>query len=607
MDHWAKEVHTLEEKMEALAILNPVQYERLEIYMLGKYVDDVLTILEKMKKGVRWDPTTEIFMWSAEAQEEDTDRSPEEVTRRAFCSMATSVMKCLNFTWDSPDQHVEDLGGKMPVLDTMMWIGKGNRKWGVPEEILEPETCLPEYTGSMKDIVLYMFFRKSMANRTPMHSRAAAPEKDRVQTVANEFLRRLKNTSRELAPKVVEQVIQEYACDLKRGGFHSQWIRLALEAACRGYERMIGNQIRGTQPVNRPESFGRKSRRLKKITGKSTWFKVKKGQEEDSLGVQLQGNRNRGHTKSRKTPTQLTDVRAHPETVLFVPHTPNGELKKLIQQADTQVSGRNPFGRVKVVETLGPKLNNQLSNTAPWRKDHCGRDKCLPCETKEGSCKVRNLTYSIECLECNHIYWGESHRTWYDRSQEHGTALKNMDEKNPLVKHQMLHHPGRSPNFKFKVDKTWKSSLGRQIREAILINQEDPNRLMNSKSEWGNNGIPRITIEDTRPPEVPSPAHQTPDTQKHGPSEHQQAGPNRKRKKTDLAPPSIVPSANIKKLLLRAKPPQSAFSGNSMSSPEVGFKSSTSAELDLELTPELRTNELISKRPACSRMKESCK
>ena len=76
MDHWAKEVHTLEEKMEALAILNPVQYERLEIYMLGKYVDDVLTILEKMKKGVRWDPTTEIFLWSAEAQEEDTDRSP---------------------------------------------------------------------------------------------------------------------------------------------------------------------------------------------------------------------------------------------------------------------------------------------------------------------------------------------------------------------------------------------------------------------------------------------------------------------------------------------------------------------------------------------------
>ena len=112
----------------------------------------------------------------------------------------------------------------MPVLDTMMWVGKGSRQWGVPEEILEPGTVLPENTGQIRDTIMYMFFRKSMANKTPMHSRSAAPEKDKIQTVVNEMLRRMKNTSRELEPEVLEQVIMDYSCDLKRGGFHKQWI-----------------------------------------------------------------------------------------------------------------------------------------------------------------------------------------------------------------------------------------------------------------------------------------------------------------------------------------------------------------------------------------------
>ena len=46
-----------------------------------------------------------------------------------------------------------------------------------------------------------------MACQTPMHARAAAPEKDRIQTATQEYIRRLKNCSRELDAKEVEQVI----------------------------------------------------------------------------------------------------------------------------------------------------------------------------------------------------------------------------------------------------------------------------------------------------------------------------------------------------------------------------------------------------------------
>ena len=71
----------------------------------------------------------------------------------------------------------------------------------------------------------------------------------------------------------------------------------------------------------------------------------------------------------------------------------------------------------------------------------------------------------------------------------------SQDETNALGKHMLLDHPEEPPNFSFKVDKVWKTSLGRQIREAILIAQENPEMLLNSKSEWGmSNRIPRVVV-----------------------------------------------------------------------------------------------------------------
>ena len=138
-----------------------------------------------------------------------------------------------------------------------------------------------------------------------------------------------------------------------------------------------------------------------------------------------------------------------------------------------------------MVETVGAKLNDLLSNKIMWRKEHCGRMECIPCRTKPGSCRARNVTYSIECPKCDHVYFGESHRTWHDRAREHGDAVRLGDQKNPLVKHQILHQPeeGGPLEFKFKLDKKWRSSLQRQIREAIFIQGYDQDKLMNSRAE----------------------------------------------------------------------------------------------------------------------------
>ena len=75
MDFWVEAMMHISEKMQALAVLNPVMYERLDIFLLAKYVDDVLAALETMRKGVRWDPQSGTLMWSPEAEVEDPGKN----------------------------------------------------------------------------------------------------------------------------------------------------------------------------------------------------------------------------------------------------------------------------------------------------------------------------------------------------------------------------------------------------------------------------------------------------------------------------------------------------------------------------------------------------
>ena len=43
-----EEIKKIETRSQDLYCINPVQYERLETYLAAKYVDDVLSALERM-------------------------------------------------------------------------------------------------------------------------------------------------------------------------------------------------------------------------------------------------------------------------------------------------------------------------------------------------------------------------------------------------------------------------------------------------------------------------------------------------------------------------------------------------------------------------------
>ena len=82
--------------------------------------------------------------------------------------------------------------------------------------------------------------------------------------------------------------------------------------------------------------------------------------------------------------------RANLESVLIVPHIPGRELRKVLQEVDSEVMGRQKFDRVKVVEMMGDSLISALGNKAPWRNEPCSRNACTTCTTKTIICSSRN-------------------------------------------------------------------------------------------------------------------------------------------------------------------------------------------------------------------------
>ena len=182
-----------------------------------------------------------------------------------------------------------------------------------------------------------------------------------------------------------------------------------------------------------------------------------------------------------------------------MPYTKGSSLKRCLQEAEDKALGNRLSGRIRVLERLGRTVKETITNPTPWKSDPCGRN-CNICQEKPGSCKTRGVVYEIHCQECKEkglksLYIGETHRTMWDRIQEHFSKLESGANYSALLKHWRALHQDtlRQPRFTAKKVGAYKTSTVRQIREAIRIDAADYHHLMNSKSEWGQNAIPRQT------------------------------------------------------------------------------------------------------------------
>ena len=97
------------------------------------------------------------------------------------------------------------------------------------------------------------------------------------------------------------------------------------------------------------------------------------------------------------------------------------------------------------------------------------------------------------------MYVGTTGRTTHSRMVEHSKALQGGLRKNAPVKHQTVMHRNTNPEFKAKIIKGGiRFNLDRFVLESQKIQEtnDDPGVvILNSKSEWGSRGVPRLTVD----------------------------------------------------------------------------------------------------------------
>ena len=381
-------------------------------------------------------------------------------------------------------------------LDTEVWYGRPDRqeKWFESKEKNGERVPGTQWENGRRRTVLYSFYAKPMANPLTMLRRSAVPEGTKVATVSQEILRRWRNTSLGVGRKKVEQVTKEYMDNLAAMGYPWEWRNKVLQKALTGYMRLLARVESGGVTRNRKGSQTRVKRRYNKLVGKSDWFRQEE-EKDDHLEL---GDRVWPRVRQ---PEEDKGPQVRVESVFFVPHTPEGQLRKQFMEVERRMQSKR--GKIKYVESMGLTIGQKLSRKDPWG-NHCGRTKCMPCMEKPGRCTREGVIYVMTCRKCEEAgdkvqYVGESARTAFDRGSEHLEALRKGNQESPLVEHNKEAHKGEPSMFKMEVVAYPRSNLQRQALEASMIQSKSAGtKLLNRRGEWGQNLPPQLTFEGLR-------------------------------------------------------------------------------------------------------------
>ena len=368
---------------------------------------------------------------------------------------------------------------------------------------------------------MFEFFEKTMATNLMVEANSALSREVKMSTLSEEVSRRLRNTSLELDSSCRLEVLERACVKMKTSGHNEMFIRQAVEQGIRSFDERVGRSRLemdhpGYQPLY-PKAGWRKDLKSKeKALKRGTWFKGDR--KSDDWKKLTKTNKRVRKTGFRKA-GQLGNPAKPVATVVFVPSTRGGILIKSLKEDEDKMAEMTGF-RVKYQEASGSVLVNSFDKDL-GKGLHCGRKPCPPCDSsdKRENCRSRNIVYESKCRVCNPessqvedadnqssrnsipregIYIVETSRSLHERAIEHVRDAESFSVKSHIIKHWMNTHADlpSPPRMMFSITARYRDCLTRQIGEALRINNTVDN-ILNSKSEYRNNTIGRLTIEES--------------------------------------------------------------------------------------------------------------
>ena len=451
---------------------------RKEVYT--RYMDDGRAMMYPIRAGWRFKDGQVRFCKQWET--EDQNLTPTFRTMKVVEGTMKGLIQGLEMTMETK----EDFDGKwLPTLDVSLAMSDRNR-------------------------LMFKHYEKPTCSNLTMQNRSAMEHNIKMGIMANEVIRRLLNMGGDIGTEERWEILDGYAVKLLNSGYTLETARRIILSGIRGYDAKVTRREQNGIPLYRTALESGKSRNRKKLMGKSTWFKKGGGEGTKTINDGKVG----GNSRRRKGNIN-SEGEIKTRTVIFVEHTPGGELSKRIREQLSRIEGMMGF-KMKVVERSGTQIKDLFSLTNVWGGIPCDRKECTTCQQgieEIPDCTRRSVVYESICKKCvpkatrpgpvDHpevdtpcIYVGESSRSIFERAGEHWDSYKARKPDSHIWKHHLVHHDGQGePEMIFKVVGSFRSALSRQIYEAVRMKNRGILAL-NSKGEYDRCRIHRLTVEE---------------------------------------------------------------------------------------------------------------
>ena len=405
------------------------------LLIFKRYVDDINNLAKYIGPGYVYDGVR--LTRDPDKEVIDRNRENDEVMMELLRDIGNSIHPSIQLTTDYPSNNSDK---KMPILNLRVWIDgeDGNKN------------------------VVYEHYRKKISTKSTIHARSAMGLKQKRSMLTQELLTIMTNCSPRLDETIMKQHINEFMTRLQLSGYDNEFRYDIYNSAKKAHQKLLQESSDGTRPMHRPKEWKRTERKQEKELKKKTWYK-----------------------------------RGGAESVVFIPCTPNEELKRKYE-TEIKKSGFN----IKVIERSGSKIKDILHRKDPFKKEQCNRQNCFVCTSNgkgKRNCNKQNIKYTISCMEeCGKkdIYQGETSYSAYTRGQEHIGKFNRRDSNSMLHNHCQNEHHGNIVRFRMDITGTFhQDPTLRQISEGVDIERTNTKRLMNTRSEWNSSQIPQFSVQ----------------------------------------------------------------------------------------------------------------
>ena len=369
---------------------------------------------------------------------------------RAACPIrVNSVDNMITFTHDTSCNYPDK---KMPALDIKVNVNQ-----------------------EMKNRIDYEFYEKPTKNPRVLLASSAISSASKRTILTQECLRRMRNTKVELGEQCLNKHLNDFMVKLKNSGYNEKYRKEILDSACKGFQKMLEDDIKGVKPLFRNRAWNKDEREENKRKRKLNWYKNSK------------------------------DPKINYKSVLFVPPTPGGALARELKNREQEIN-RFSQERIKIIEKSGQNVECILVKKDPFQKDNCSEEQCPICKNPDKKanvfCNTNNVGYRWSCNTCRNrekmkVYEGETSRSARLRGKEHVDAYRRKNSDSVLYKHKLVEHENENVDFVMEITGVFRDALTRQADEAVRIQARKNEELMNSKSEFNHPPIARVVVQKT--------------------------------------------------------------------------------------------------------------